>query len=48
MTKNYKIYSFVNFKRLCFILKIFFIWKLGKIICTKSQVIIAKNLNMMT
>ena len=46
MTKNYKIYSLVNFKRICFIFKVFFIWKLCKIICTKSQVTIAENLNL--
>ena len=45
MTKNYKIYSLVNFKRICFILRVFFIWKLCKIICTKSQVTIAENWN---
>ena len=38
MTKNYKIYSLVNFKRICFIFKGFlFIWKLCKIICTKVK-----------
>ena len=46
MTKNYKIYSLVNFKRICFIFKVFLIWKLCKIICRKSQVTIAENLNL--
>ena len=47
MSKNYKIYSLVNLKKNCFIFKVFFfIWKLCKIICTKSQVTIAENLNL--
>ena len=46
MTKKYKIYSLVNFKRICFIFRGFFIWKLSRIICRKSQITIAENLNL--
>ena len=37
---------FSQFQKNLFYFKSFFIWKLCKIICTKSQVTVAENLNL--